>query len=192
MLRRATKQERCNELSIFMDVEPGDIRNFSNMTPAEVMKLFEKHFKRQGVAAECEYWTYPACRATDQRVRQVWLMRTDGLSQEQIEQIKADHIEAQGDKTIGEQSFTVDGKVLCQDIPRELEHRSPRRTKAGWERMQVGDGLMIRIHTRDLRNVLSLAVIKRRLDWAFKCERDSDLAKETQSKVPYWHVRRIR
>jgi hypothetical protein len=180
-------------MSLFLNMEPGDIRVFEQTTPAAVIKAFRSHFKRLGIEAECDFWTLPACRAEDQTVKRLWLIRSDGLSPGAIGEIRHRFIADLPSEFTGVRSFIIDGKELCRNIPPDLLKKRPRTTKHGWELMEVGESKTVRMHTRSLRGFLSLNVMYRRLEWAYECVREYDLEKDIGgSALPYWTVKRIR
>lgn len=175
-------------------MEPGEVRVLENVKSDSALKGFHSHFEGLGIPAQCEFWTYPACRNKDENVKRVWVLRTDGLTESQIKGIRAKSIkEHQESDFSGVRKFILDGAELCKDIPESLARRRPRTSKSGWELMKVGEFKMVRMLTRDVRNFISLSLILRRQStWAYECERDYLQERDLNSNTPFWIVTRIR
>ena len=177
----------------FLDMQPGQVRVFDNVKAAELVRAFHSVFRKHEVeGAECEFWTYPTCRSEHEQVKRVWLLRSDGLSGTDIGEIRKRCLTEQAvqiEEFSGVRTFTVDGRTLNRDNEQTFKNR-PRTTKHGWEFMNVGETRTVRMHLRDLREVLSNHVIRRQLDWVYRCDRDYESERELESKIAYWSVTR--
>jgi hypothetical protein len=188
----------------------GDVHLFSHMKPSAVKKAFREAFANMNLPVpECEFWTDPACRNEDEQVERIWLLRSDGMTGAQIAGIR-DNVLQNYRNHVGEFSglreFIVHGRELNLagepaldrsglPIPPDM-YRNARTTRHGWEFMGVGDSKTVRLHTRDLRQILVNTVVKRKLDWVFRCTREFELerlaAGETRkSRISCWTVTRI-
>lgn len=173
-------------MSIFADLLPGDVIDFTDVTPKKCLDLVRNWQRVTGEKWEFDWWTAPACRAEDVQVRRVWLARVDGLTETQRDELRRRYIDPSDyAPTGGKTHFLVDGRLLPPDSA------VPRTSKHGWEHFQVGQRRVFQMRTEDLHRRLVQTVRRRKLDWLFECNRLTDM-EEPGDKVPKWLVRRTR
>ena len=170
-------------MSNFLDMRPGDVREFENMKPKSVVKAFSQAFSGAGIPeAKCDFWTYPGGRAADQTVQRIWLARCDGLSEGELEAVRSGSLQQHREQVAdfaGVRTFLIDGRAICEETPLNPKRMQRARvTKYGWEFMKVGDSKTVRLSTRDLKQVIATAIVNRRLEWVFRCDREIEMERD--------------
>lgn len=131
---------------------------------------------------ETRIWTDPPDLPADQLARTVYVLRSDGLTAEQIE------------KRIGDGLLRLRGSIMIVAPLRQgykATAVSFRASKQGWEDMEIGDRRICRSMAARLRSVIGNCMVARDLPFEFQLTRMREMETEGVS-TQVWMVERIK
>ena len=174
----------------------GNVQAFTRMKPEQVMGLLTQHYRDKGVDAQFSYWTDPPNASPTDRCATIYVFRSDGLSESDIEAVKRGAA-VPSKRAAFAHRFVFDPVAWNQTFPPDYRIKRPaggvlpRRSKLGWEYMELGDSITARIHTQDAVRLLAKAILQRELDWQFEFVRlpHMELAGD---KITVWRITRIK
>lgn len=173
-------------------LEIGKPTEFINKSANSVLDAIKSQLEMAKAEAQLTYWTNPANADPNMKCRSVFLMRCDGMSDDDIAIAKAQFGNQQPDE------FIFDAQTWAAAIPEAMrpktrKGRPPKASKNGWELMAVGQSKIVTLFQKDLKMWLGKAMLIRGHDWVFKCQRMAYLEDARQSRpTQVWNVIRIR
>jgi hypothetical protein len=169
----------------YANVPVGEPIKLSNMAANHVVECFRTALESAGIEATLTCWTDPPQANPDAPCKWVYVMRCDGMTDEQIQFVKKQTVQPEAMDVFVLSPLEWNSRLPPSERTPRRRHRS---TKKAWETMQVGENRLVRMHRRDLVTFLTQAMVKRELPWTFRCERMPFL--ETD-KMTVWQVKRL-
>lgn len=134
-----------------------------------------------------EIWTSPLNQNPDEVSSAVFVLRSDGMTDLEIEKRRAATVDPNP-------PLALDTLVYCplREGYQCGKRHGLRRSTLQWELMSIGDQRVMRCSLRDVRRFVGNAIVSRGLPWEFRLYRLREEEKLSGMPTAVWRVIRVK